>query len=168
MDYLKGFDYLVDSWALVEPKFPCWHLDVFGKGDAHKYLKQASELKLKNIHFHDATREVNEELINSSIFVMTSRSESFSLVLLEAMSCGLPVVAFDCPTGPREMMENNCNGFLISKVGDVESMANALIKLMSNRDLRQRFGKRSLEISKRFHIDAIMEKWISLFESLCI
>lgn len=167
MDHQKGFDLLLDSWNHVEKQYPDWELKIYGGGNRIPYIQRIRHLNLKNVELYDRSEDVSTILQNASIFVLSSRYEGFSLAIVEAMSCGLPVVSFDCPSGPGELIEDGCNGFLIGRVGDVEGMAKAMMTLMENEEMRREFGKNSLRISKRYQIDSIMKEWVSLFESLC-
>ena len=88
------------------------------------------------------------------------------MVLIEASSCGLPIVSFDCPNGPSEIVEHGGNGFLISPVGNIDAMANRVMQLMADKALRQKMGRRSLELSQRFKLENIAAEWIKLYNQL--
>ncbi len=168
MDKQKGFDYLIDCWSLLENKYSEWQLDIFGSGNTSPYNEQILRNNLKNIHFHPPVADVCQELLSSSIYVLSSRYEGFSLTICEAMSCGLPIVAFDCPSGPSELVENGKNGFIINRVGDIKSMASKLSLLIENEQLRKDFGLKSYSLSRKYQINEIMQKWIKLFEELTL
>ena len=97
---------------------------------------------------------------------MSSRAEGFPLVLLEAASCGLPVISFDCPSGPNEIVEDGYNGFLISKVGDVKSLASRIESLIEDEAMRRRLGDNALKTTERFSVTNIITEWIRLFEAV--
>ncbi len=168
LNYEKGFDFLIDVWEVVYKEFPDWHLDIFGNGHLRKEIQAQIDnkglsdvIKMKGI-----TNDIIKEYQGHSLYVMTSRSEGFPLVLIEASTCGLPIVSFDCPNGPAEIVKHGENGFLISPVGNVDSMANYIIRLISDSSLRQKMGQRSLELSERFKMDKISAEWIKLYKQL--
>lgn len=166
LEYQKGFDELIKIWNLVEPKFPDWHLVIYGEGSLHHQLQNdIDQLKLKNIMLKGYTNDVSKELEKSSIFVLTSRYEGFVLVLLEAQSKRLPCVSFNCKEGPAEIIENNVNGFLIPP-GDIKKFANKLSSLMRSEELRKSFSEQSQKDLYRFNRDSIINKWVNLIESL--
>ena len=103
--------------------------------------------------------------IESSIFVLTSLYEPFGLVIVEAMSCGLPVVAFDCPSGPANIINDGVDGFLI-KNRDIDEFAEKLCMLIESPQLRLEIGKSAIQSSKRYSAEQVMPQWISLFNQL--
>jgi glycosyltransferase involved in cell wall biosynthesis len=107
-----------------------------------------------------------EKYIGSSILLLTSLFEPFGLVLPEAMSCGLPVVSFDCPYGPADIITDGVDGFLI-KNRDVQAFADRVCQLIEDKELRVRMGQAAIKSSQRYRADVIMPKWKELFESLC-
>ena len=103
--------------------------------------------------------------LNSSIFALPSRFEGFGLVIIEAMSCGLPVVAFNCENGPRNIVTNKEDGFLVTPF-DVEEYAEILLKLVHNEDLRKQIGINAYQTSRRYAIETIAVQWKNLFEDI--
>ena len=161
----KGVLDLLDIWKLVYPKHPDWHLDLYGSGYLRdKLLKEADRLHM-NIHVNEPTTDVFGKYLSSSIFVLTSIFEPFGLVMPEAMSCGVPVVAFDCPSGPAEIIDNEKTGYLVLN-RDKNVFAERLDQLMNSRELRERLGKAAMDSSMRFAPDNIMPIWKNLFETL--
>lgn len=162
----KGIDLLLKSWAIVEKRALDWRLDVFGDGDRTAYDKIIDELMIDRSRclLHGRTDNVENEYINSSIFVLSSRFEGFGLVLPEAMACGLPVVSFDCPWGPRSIIIDGVDGLLV-KNGDVEALADGLNKLIADANLRLSMAKAGVKNVQRFKINHIAEQWRSIFES---
>lgn len=163
----KGFDHLIDIWAIVNKKYPNWRLSIYGEGGKKKRLQnQINQLDLdKCIELNEPTKDVEKELINSSVYVMSSNYEGFGLVLVEAMSCGLPAISFDCKCGPKDIITEGEDGFLI-KMNDNNAFAEKLCLLIENEELRYSMGQRAAENMNRFHIDKVMPQWISLFENL--
>ena len=166
MDPQKGYQYLDAIWRIVEERYPDWRLDIYGEGAD---LKENIGLipKGKNVYPHGQTLDILDKYKESSILVLTSVYEPFGLVMPEAMSCGIPVVAFDCPYGPSEIITDGTDGFLINCY-DVEAFADKLCLLMENDALRKKMGQNAILSSQRFTKDKIIPQWISLFESLVV
>jgi glycosyltransferase involved in cell wall biosynthesis len=162
--YQKGFDLLIKSWLIVNIKHPDWHLHVHGGGDRRIYQKQIDDLGLQNSCFlHPASKNIEEKYTESSIFVFSSRYEGFGLVLLEAMICGVPVVSFDCPCGPNDIIHDNEEGFLVIN-GDCSLLAERIIYLIENEKLRMEMGKKAIIRAKEFSMDLIAQQWKCLFD----
>lgn len=163
----KGFDLLLDSAVLMKERISDWHLDIFGDGeDKDALLSKINDLKLQDfVSLKNATKDIEEEYVSSSMFVMSSRYEGLPMVLLEAQNCGLPAVSFDCPTGPSEVVVENETGFLIP-LGDTRALAEKTIELAKNEELRKRFGRRAKELSSRFSTENIEKKWNVLLERM--
>lgn len=168
MSEQKAFDRLVRAWQPLTERFPDWDLCIYGEGELRHRLEQLiEELGVKSsCHLCGTTSDVAKEYASSAMFAMTSRFEGFPLVVIEAMTCGLPVVAMDCPTGTREIVETEKNGILVPD-GDVKSMTDALSRLMSDSNLRQRMAQGALTTAHtRFAIEPIMQQWLQLFHSV--
>lgn len=165
--YQKGFDRLLNSWALLDREFQDWELHIYGKFDENSGLEQlAKSLGIENqVYFHLPEKNIEEKYRNSSIFVLSSRYEGFGMVLIEAMSCGLPCISFDCNYGPSDIIKNNEDGFLIPN-GDEENFAQKLQLLMKNENLRQQMGEKARENVQRFLPQNIVKQWDELFKSL--
>ena len=166
MDPQKGYQYLDAIWRIVEERYPDWRLDIYGEGAD---LKENIGLipKGKNVYPHGQTLDILDKYKESSIFVLTSVYEPFGLVMPEAMSCGIPVVAFDCPYGPSEIITDGIDGFLINCY-DVEAFADKLCMLMENNALRKKMGQHATQSALRFNKEKIMPQWNNLFESLVV
>ena len=121
--------------------------------------------KTKNVFFHNFTSAISQEYAKSSICAVTSYFEGFSLVLLEAMKHGVPCVAFDCPFGPRSIINDCYNGFLVDD-GDIRRYADRLSRLIEDENLRKEFSAKAIEKSKSFDVDSIMRQWKALFEQM--
>lgn len=164
-DYQKRPMEMIKIWQQVYPSFPDWHLEIYGEGELQQEVEDLANFLNMNIHVHMPTSLIFEAYRNSSILVSTSLFEPFGLVLPEAMSCGLPIVAYDCPYGPSMIITNDVNGYLV-KSGDISSFANKLCSLMGDVDLRHRMGKDAIESSKNYESKKIMPLWLSLFEQI--
>ena len=162
----KGIDLLLQAWALVEKQTDGWRLDVYGDGDRIPYNQLIEDLRIdrSRCELHGRTDNVETEYINSGIFVLSSRFEGFGMVLTEAMACGLPVVSFDCPWGPRSILSDGNDGSLVEN-GNVEALSDSLIRLMGDEDLRHRMAANGIKNVQRFSIGSIAECWKQLFES---
>ena len=163
--YQKGFDLLLQAWSKIEKLYPDWQLAIFGDGDRTPYENQMKALGINDnsCHLNGPTSNIQQEYINSSIFVFTSRFEGFGMVLVEAMACGLPVVSFDCPCGPKDIVKDNEDGILVEN-GNIETLCASLIRLMDDNSLRLIMSEAGQKNARRFGIEQIAERWKSLFE----
>ena len=167
LSWEKGYDRLLKIWETISPRFPDWHLDIFGEGELKQSINSTiADKGLKNIFIHNFTKSINTEYAKSSICVVTSYFEGFSLVLLEALKHGVPCIAFDCPFGPSSILENERSGFLIED-GNVHLFIEKLSLLMNDIDLRKKISKEAVQRSEVFSINRVMRQWEELFESLC-
>lgn len=164
LDYQKGYDYLIPAWGIVAKKHPDWHLNIYGEGVLRDTIqKQIDELKLTNvITLCGRTSNISEKYAQHSIYVMSSRAEGLGLVLLEAASCGLPLIAYDCPSGPSEIIEDGVNGYLIPQVGNVTMMADKICELIEDTDKRMQMGEKAKEMVEKFSPSKITEQWVKL------
>ena len=161
----KGIPYLLEIWKRVHLRHPDWLLDIYAQGELRdEYLPKIKQLDI-NIQVNDGTPDIFNRYCDSSIFILTSVYEPFGLVLPEAMSCGLPVVSFDCDYGPREIITDGVDGYLVP-LTNVELFAERICQLIENPDLRQKMGKAGVLSSQRFSPEKIMPQWKSLFERI--
>lgn len=169
LDAQKGFDMLIEVWALVAAKHPDWILDIFGEGDWKLLLQnRINELNLNNqIKLRGKTSDIVSYYLDSSIYVMSSRYEGLPMVLIEAMSCGLPIVSFDCECGPREVITDGKDGFLVEP-NNIKLLAEKICVLIENEIVRKQMGVNALLSVNRYAKEPIMKKWIDLFEKTCI
>ncbi|NWK53048.1 glycosyltransferase family 4 protein [Acinetobacter sp. SwsAc5] len=163
----KGFDLLIESWRNVYSKYPNWKLDIFGEGSKKNLLqKKINENNLDQvITLKGTTRNVQQELLTSDFYVMSSRYEGLPMVLLESISNGLPIVSFDCPTGPAEIIENNDCGILVLN-GNINDLSEKIISVIENVDLRKKMSTIAIEKSKKYSIELIMRQWEQLFTEM--
>lgn len=163
----KGFDMLLKAWEIVERAVDDWSLEIWGDTgeDTGDVWKTYNSLDLKRASLHPATSEISEKYKEASIYVLPSRHEGFGLVLLEASVMSLPLIAFDCPNGPREIVKDGVNGFLV-EANNIESLAYAIIRLIKDDEARKRMGKSAFEMSKSFSLEKIANQWQELFENL--
>ena len=169
LDYQKGFDRLIESWSIVkkDSEYSDWHLDIFGQGEWKEMLEEMIIRKgLSNsAMINKPTNSINEEYSKSSMIVMTSHYEGFGMVLVEAMLCGVPAIAFNCKCGPKDIIDDGRNGLLVPE-GDVPALADAMKKLMRDEALRQKMGAEALKIRDKYSEERVMDSWVRLFESL--
>ncbi|MTC41879.1 glycosyltransferase family 4 protein [Providencia sp. wls1921] len=159
LTYQKGFDRLIYSWSQIENKVDDWELLIVGSGENELVLKQqCHELGLRKVKILPATPDVHKLYAESSIYAMTSRFEGFPMVLLEASCYGLPIISFDCDTGPSELIENGVTGILVEN-DDKHKFGIELLNLIHNEELRNNIREKILIESKKYHIENIIKKW---------
>ena len=167
LEFEKGFDILIDIWKKVNKKHPNWILEIYGEGSLRKELQtKIDSLDLTNsLILKGNEKNIQSKYLENSIYVMSSRYEGFGMVLIEAMSCGLPLISFDCPCGPKDIIKDGENGFLV-KFGDIDEMAEKINYLIENEDKRIEMGKKSKELSYNYSEEKIMNQWKELFKNL--
>lgn len=164
--YEKGYERLISAWKNVKVKHPDWKLRIFGDGE----LREKYESIIKKLDLQDVVilnypvRNILSEYKKSSFYVMSSRSEGLPMVLIEAMSCGLPCIAFDIRSSMKDIISHQIDGILV-KEGDIELFANAIIELIENDEKRKIMSLNAFEKSKLYDIENIMSMWIQLFDS---
>lgn len=163
----KGFDLLIRAFSLISDKSSDWKIDIYGEGSEKQYLLDL--IKVCNldekITINPTTGNIFNEYMNSGFLVLSSRYEGFGLVLVEAMSCGLPCVSMDCQYGPNEIIRNGENGFLVED-GNVNMLADKMLCLIRNDGLRLKMGAKAKQSITLYQKDVVMQKWINLFDSL--
>lgn len=163
----KNFASLIRAFSLVSKRFPDWQLDIYGEGP--EYSSLLSEINsfglMGRTNLKGTSSDIQKEMLSSSIFVLSSTFEGFSLVLLEALSCGLPVLSYSCPYGPKEIISNGVNGFLVP-LNDEIALAELICQLIADESLRQRIGAGAYEFSKNYVLENIIKQWMALFNML--
>lgn len=163
----KGYDLLLKAWGIVQNRTTDWRLEIFGEGDRTQYEEMVDTLNLDRHRciLNGRSSKIQDEFLNSSLSVCSSKFEGFGLVITEAMACGLPVVSFDCPWGPRAIISDGEDGILVEN-GNVDKLAEALVLMIQNPKQRKAMADKAIENVQRFRIDQIAGLWKSLFESL--
>lgn len=167
LTWQKGFDLLIRAYAQVAREEPTWRLNVCGKGRLRdKLLALADECGVsEQVDLGRHARDMEAEMERASVFVLSSRFEGFPMVLVEAMSKGLPVVAFDCQTGPAEIVEDGVNGFLVP-FGDLDALAARIVELIRDEELRRRFGAAAIERAQNYTSDLVVQRWEALLSEV--
>lgn len=173
LDYQKGFDRLIKAWKLIQlsGRFNEWRLDIFGQGEwkdmLNRMIHEGDIADTASIH--NPTKEIGNEYAKSSMLVMSSNYEGFPMVMIEAMACGLPVVSYDFKCGPKDIIKDiideGSNGLLVRE-GDIDGLASAMMKLMSDEQLRQRMSENAKKVVETYSEENVMRQWLDLFASL--
>jgi glycosyltransferase involved in cell wall biosynthesis len=163
----KGFARMVDAFAPVARAHPDWRLDIYGEGAERSSLTEhVHRLGLDDqVGLPGYTHDFRGVLAGASAYAMTSRAEGFPMVLIEAMSAGVPLVAMDCPRGPGEIVDDGKNGFLVGD-GDVAGFTDALRRMVEDDDLRRSCGRQAHLDARQYSLDVVLEEWLQLFERL--
>ena len=167
LDNQKNFPELIDIFALIAKDYPDWKLRIVGEGYTDvRIMKKVKEYRLEEqFELCPFTNKIQEHYLSTSIFTLTSAFEGFGLVLVEAESMGLPVVSYACPCGPRDIIHDGQDGFLV-EIGDKETFAARLRRLIEDEELRRRMGQAAKINSQRFSLDNVMKQWEDLFAEL--
>lgn len=165
LDYQKSFDRLILVWEKVHENMPDWRLDIFGQGEWKEMLQRMiDERELQDcVKLNGPTKDIGKEYAESSMLVMSSHYEGFPMVMIEAMACGLPAVCFDFKCGPRDIILPEENGLIVPD-GDVDGLAETMIRLMKDDELRKRMGENAKRVVETYSEEKVMSKWIKLYE----
>ena len=160
----KGFERLIYAFAQITNQCPEWHIDIFGDGDDKQYLNDCiSKGNLQNkVFIHPSTSHIYDEYMNSDFYVMSSRYEGLPLVLIEAMSCGLPCVSFRCKYGPEDIIEDGKTGLLV-KDGDIKDLAQKILWMCQHEEQRIAMSISARKSAEKYKKEHIMPIWIKLF-----
>lgn len=166
-DYQKNFEALIEAWQWVYREQPDWQLSIYGEGELKTfYERRIEELGLSAVvTLCPPTRSIQDAYMESSILAMSSRYEGLPMALLEAQACGVPLVSFACKCGPKDVIDDGINGYLVAE-GDTKGLARALVRIMENVPLRKRMGRACVERAEMFSQNTIMKRWLNLFEEI--
>lgn len=167
LSYVKGYDLLIRAWAHVAERHPDWTLRIFGNGSRRAKLQESIDKRglTDRVFLEGSVEDVGAELEKASMFVLSSRREGMPLVILEAMSKGVPVVSYDCPTGPAELITDGHDGLLV-KPGKIHAMADAIRAVIEDEELRGRLAAHGLETAAKYDLDVIGARWDELLTTL--
>ena len=165
----KNFSSLIRAFRIVVNCHPDWNLEIYGDGCERTMLQNLiEELHLENnVCLCGSTSQVQEKMVEASCFVLSSIYEGLPLVMLEAMSCGLPVVSYDCPCGPKDIITEDQDGFLVPQ-GDEQMLAERICCLIENPSKRAGMGVAARKKSENYTIEKIIPMWMNLFEKLLV
>ena len=167
MSRQKDIGSLLTIWRMVRQQYPDWQLHVYGEqGDVEEPLWQQLQEEGNGITVHSPTADILDVYQQHAMLLLTSRYEPFGMVLPEAMSCGLPVVSFDCPYGPADIITDGVDGYLVRN-RNIEDFADKVCQLIGNEELRCEMGQVAIHSSQRYQADRIMPAWCELFDLLC-
>lgn len=164
--YEKGFEMLIDCWNIVHKKHPEWILKIYGIDIIKNLTPIIKDKDLQgSVIPMDSTPQIYQAYQDSSIYACSSRFEGFGMTLIEAMSCGVPCVSFDCPYGPRNIITNGKNGYLVES-NNIEALAERICHLIEHEELRKEMGKEARKRAEDFTEEKIMKQWVDLFENI--
>jgi glycosyltransferase involved in cell wall biosynthesis len=166
--YEKGFDMLIDAWQPVSEKHPDWTLNLFGNGNQKQDLLQRISTKglAGVIKIHEPVTDIQSHYLEHSMLIFPSRYlDALPMALIEAMASGLPLVSFNSPCGPKDLIREGVNGYLV-QTGDVNALSERIITLIESPALRQSMGKAAKELSANYRVETVMQQWIHLFETI--
>ena len=167
LDYQKSFDRLIQVWEKMHQQMPEWRLDIFGQGEWKDMLQRMiDERGLEaSVNLNAPTKDIGKEYSESSMIVMSSHYEGFPMVMIEAMACGLPAVCFDFKCGPRDIIIEGENGLIVPD-GDIDGLAEAMVRLMRDDELRKRMGENAKKVVEKYSEDRVMGLWVNLYEEI--
>lgn len=167
LSYQKNYTSLTRAYSAVAERYPDWRLDILGGGEEYQTI--ASEIErlglVGKVNLMGNSREIARELTSSSIFVMSSWFEGLPMAMIEAMSCGLPVVSYSCPCGPKDIIRDGVDGYLVPQ-GDEKALAERICRLIADKERRDAMGRAAFEASGRYDLPSVTNEWMTLFEAL--
>lgn len=158
---------MIRAFRIVVDNHPDWILEIYGEGYERTMLQNLiEELHLENnVRLCGSTSQMQEMMVEALCFVLSSIYEGLPLVMLEAMSCGLPVVSYDCPCGPKDIITDGVDGYLVP-AGDERMLAEKICSLIENPAKRAEMGAEAVKKSENYSVDKIIPMWMELFERL--
>lgn len=161
----KGFMNLLPTYISLARKYSDWDFVIFGSGSLEVLIRKGLQGAPHNVKLYPSTPRIKDEMLNSSIYVCSSETEAFPMVMLEAMACGLPVITYDCPSGPREIVHHKIDGELIPMNNCLE-YEKAIECLIDDEKMWARYSFSAKSNVKRFLPEMIFHKWVELINSL--
>lgn len=163
----KNFGELLEIWQLIHPSNRDWKLRIVGSGSSEQMLKEkAAKLGIaESVDFAGYSEKIDEEMMQASIYAMTSLYEGLPLVLLEAQNAGMPCVSYNLPYGPADILHDKVDGFLVEN-RNKEQFAERLCALMNDEDMRQTMGRHAIQNARRFSTDVIISQWMEKYNEL--
>lgn len=163
----KGFDMLIPAFAKVAERHPDWQLRIFGVGERKEQLRELIEKHhlYNNVLLMGHTQHLDDELAKASLYVLSSRFEGLPMVMIEAMAHALPVVSFDCPTGPADVLTDGREGILVPPM-DTGALAEALCRVMDDKGLREEMGAAAVKSAREYAPEVVHTQWEDLFTGL--
>lgn len=167
LEHVKNFSSLISAFKIVAKKHPDWILKLFGDGSLRESLQnQINESGLQNnVFLMGFSNDMESALRQSSIFAFSSLVEGFALVIVEAMECGVPAVSYQCPCGPKDIITDGKDGFLVP-VNDEQMLAERICSLIENEDLRRKMASEARLRAQYYHVESIAQRWMKLFEEV--
>lgn len=166
---IKGFDVMISVWENVVKKCADWELHIYGQGEEFYIYQLNTQIKKaqleNNVFIHPATDRLDLAMLDSSLYLMTSKTECYPMVLIEALTLGLPVLTFDCPTGPRHIVKNGVTG-LLTPDQDIDAMAIKVIELIQNESFRKQLGRNAYREAIWFQQEHVMKSWEELLTTI--
>lgn len=168
LEKIKGFDFLVSAFKNVAIAHPEWTLHIYGEGCEKDSLNQLINGHNLNNHvfIHEFTNNVAEVLNEHDVFVLSSRSESYGMALVEALLMGVPSISFDCPNGPRRIAERLSGCVKLVPPEDIKALSDVIIDLITDENGRFEQHKLSLEYRKLIDRASVYRRWLEVFEAL--
>ena len=166
LEYQKGFDILIDCWKEIAKQYPDWKLDIYGEGSCREELqRQINSLQLVDkVKLCGRNNNIIDIYPLYSLHLMTSRYEGLPMTLIEAQACGLSSVVFNYEYGASDIIINEYNGILVEQ-GKCKYYIEAIMKMMSSKELRKEYGTNAISISKQYYRENIINKWIQIINN---
>ena len=166
-EWIKNYESLINIWAKVILRHHDWTLQLWGQGPDEKKLKE--QIERMGLQHHvlmmGYTSEVQKKMSEASIFLLTSRSEGFSISTIEAMSVGIPTIVYNSPGGLPYVVKDGVTGFLVP-LNDEDAYVETVCKLIEDEELRKKMGLAALKESEQYKLDGIILRWMELFQEL--
>lgn len=161
----KGFDLLVSAFSKLTSDFPELQLNIYGSGvEYDNLIILIRELGLcEKVIIHSPVKNIIEKMTEADIFILPSRLEPYGMVIVEAMSAGVPVIATDCPNGPRNIIQHLIDGILV-KNEIVEEIAGSIKLLLTDEELREKLGENAKKITEKLSVENFIKKWEELLK----